>query len=79
MGINNKFLKLFKDNKELIKTFQNTLLNQNPIAIYSIVDFVKLPSKAKPGSWLCFPVVTRRRRRRTSLTQILPEGAVLGF
>ena len=31
-------------------------------------SFVKLPPQVKPGSWLYFRVVTRRRTRRTRMT-----------
>ena len=41
--------------------------------------FVKLPQQAKPGSWLYFCVVTTTTTRTRTLTQILQEGAVLGF
>ena len=46
-----------------------------------VYSFVKLPSQAKPGIWLYFHVVKRRRTTRTIMTptQILPGGVVLGL
>ena len=42
--------------------------------LFSIFLFVKLPPKAKPGSWLCFPAVTTRTRTRTTPPKFSQKG-----
>jgi hypothetical protein len=43
----------------LIKVAQPLIFHSGTLRI------VKLPPKAKPGSWLCFPMVTTRTRTTT--------------
>ena len=57
----------------------NILLSQSFYLTFSfllIQIIVKLPSQAKPGSWLYFRLVTTTT---TTLTQILPERVVLAL